>query len=257
MDLFNYSSSPVVPGSDMGNMMAFASPETLVANYNDNRKKLIERNKKKRSKKNNEVKVDKPSSNTSVDVDGAIDYYNLFTEGSKYSPSFIDRVMGGFKLGGQAYGNLFKGRPLMTDIDQTLEDISKGIVRNEKGEIIYQGEVDPEEGNRIVKVVEENVINDDKKEKDGEDIDYGKMTKYAKDVIKEVDKVAQMARERDFFREGITSFANAPLIGAQANLEAAKNIADLTALNVGAMAAQNRVLETNPTKQRFAGKYFR
>ena len=252
MDLFNYSSSPVVPGSDMGNMMAFASPETLVANYNDNRKKLIERNKKKRSKKNNEVKVDKPSSNTSVDVDGAIDYYKLFTEGSKYSPSFIDRVMGGFKLGGQAYGNLFKGRPLMTDIDQTLEDISKGIVRNEKGEIIYQGE-----GNRIVKVVEENVINDDKKEKDGEDIDYGKMTKYAKDVIKEVDKVAQMARERDFFREGITSFANAPLIGAQANLEAAKNIADLTALNVGAMAAQNRVLETNPTKQRFAGKYFR
>jgi hypothetical protein len=254
MDLFNYSSSPFIPGSDMGNMMAFASPETLVANYNDNRKKLIERNKKKRSKKNNEVKVDKPSSNTSVDVDGAIDYYNLFTDpaGSKYSPNFIDRVMGGFKLGGQAYGNLFKGRPLMTDIDQTLEDISKGIVRNEKGEIIYQGE-----GNRIVKVVEENVINDDKKEKDGEDIDYGKMTKYAKDVIKEVDKVAQMARERDFFREGITSFANAPLIGAQANLEAAKNIADLTALNMGAMAAQNRALETNPTKQKIAGKYFR
>ena len=265
MDLFNYSSSPFIPGFDIGNMIAFAStPETLVANYNDNRKKLTEQRSKnrkrlieERSKKNNEVKVDKPSSNTSVDVDGAIDYYKLFTEGSKYSPSFIDRVMGGFKLGGQAYGNLFKGRPLMTDIDQTLEDISKGIVRNEKGEIIYQGEVDPEEGNRIVKVVEENVINDDKKEKDGEDIDYGKMTKYAKDVIKEVDKVAQMARERDFFREGITSFANAPLIGAQANLEAAKNIADLTALNVGAMAAQNRVLETNPTKQRFAGKYFR
>ena len=32
MDLFNYSSSPFIPGSDMGNMMAFASPETLVAN---------------------------------------------------------------------------------------------------------------------------------------------------------------------------------------------------------------------------------
>ena len=90
-----------------------------------------------------------------------------------------------------------------------------------------------------------------------EDIDYEKMTEYAKGVIGEVDKVAQRARERDFFREGIRSFANAPLIGAQANLEAAKNIADLTALNMGAMAAQNRVLETNPTKQRFAGKYFR
>jgi hypothetical protein len=83
------------------------------------------------------------------------------------------------------------------------------------------------------------------------------MTKYAKDVIKEADKYAQMARDRDFFREGIRSFANAPLIGAQANLEAAKNIADLTALNMGAMAAQNRALETNPTKQKIAGKYFR
>ena len=36
-----------------------------------------------------------------------------------------------------------------------------------------------------------------------------------------------------------------------------QNVADLTALNMGAMAAQNRVLETNPTKQRIAGKYFR
>ena len=40
-------------------------------------------------------------------------------------------------------------------------------------------------------------------------------------------------------------------------MQAAKNIADLTALNMGAMAAQNRVLETNPTKQKIAGKYFR
>ena len=82
------------------------------------------------------------------------------------------------------------------------------------------------------------------------------MTEYARGVIDEVDKVSQKARAADFLREGIRSFANFPLISAQANLEAAKNIADLTALNMGAMAAQNRVLESNPTKQKIAGKYF-
>jgi hypothetical protein len=255
MDLFNYSSSPFIPGSDMGNMMAFASPETLVANYNDNRKKLIERNKKKRSKKNNEVKVDKPSSNTSVDVDGAIDYYKLFTEGSKYSPSFIDRVMGGFKVGGQAYSNLFQGRPIMTDIDQTLEDIEKGIVRNKDGEIIYQGEVDPVEGNKIVKV--ENVINDDKKKKDGEEIDYVKMTKYAKDVIDKVDKVARDARGREFLRQGIGTLVTAPAVVGESALRSAEVLNRLAIANMGAMAAQNSVLASNPTKLQIAGKYFR
>ena len=104
----------------------------------------------------------------------------------------------------------------------------------------------------------DDIIRDilNKKDKEGEGIDYGKMSEYAKGVIGEVDKVAQKARAADFLREGIRSFANFPLIGAQANLETAKNIADLTALNMGAMAAQNRVLETNPTKQKIAGRYF-
>ena len=106
----------------------------------------------------------------------------------------------------------------------------------------------------IIKDILDGKKEDEKREKDEE---YGRMTNYAKDVIKEVDKVAQKARSADFLREGIRSLANAPLIGAQANLTAAKNIADLTALNMGAMAAQNRVLETNPTKQKIAGKYFR
>ena len=101
-----------------------------------------------------------------------------------------------------------------------------------------------------------DILDKNKKDKEGEGIDYGKMSEYAKGVIGEVDKVAQKARAADFLREGIRSFANFPLIGAQANLEAAKNIADLTALNMGAMAAQNRVLETNPTKQKIAGRYF-
>ena len=101
-----------------------------------------------------------------------------------------------------------------------------------------------------------DILDKSKKDKEGEGIDYEKMSEYAKGVIGEVDKVAQKARAADFLREGIRSFANFPLIGAQANLEAAKNIADLTALNMGAMAAQNRVLETNPTKQKIAGRYF-
>ena len=101
-----------------------------------------------------------------------------------------------------------------------------------------------------------DILDKNKKDKEGEGIDYGKMSEYAKGVIGEVDKVAQKARAADFLREGIRSFANFPLIGAQANLEAAKNIADLTALNMGAMAAQNRVLEANPLKQKIAGRYF-
>ena len=47
------------------------------------------------------------------------------------------------------------------------------------------------------------------------------------------------------------------IIGGQAALEAAKNIGALTLGNMGAMAAQNRVLEANPTNTRFAGRYFR
>jgi hypothetical protein len=97
----------------------------------------------------------------------------------------------------------------------------------------------------------------EEKERKDDDLDYERMTKYTTDVLDKASDISQEARNREFLREGIRSFANFPLIGAQANMQAAKNIADLTALNMGAMAAQNRVLETNPTKQRIAGKYFR
>ena len=76
-------------------------------------------------------------------------------------------------------------------------------------------------------------------------------------LLEDIAGLSEEARQREFMREGVRSFSNFPLIGAQANLQAAKNIADLTALNMGAMAAQNRVLENNPTKQKIAGKYFR
>jgi len=103
-----------------------------------------------------------------------------------------------------------------------------------------------------------DILDGKKKDKEREDdLDYERMGKYTKETLEEVEKIAQEAKKREFLREGIRSFANFPLIGAQANMQAAKNIADLTALNMGAMAAQNRVLETNPTKQKIAGKYFR
>ena len=106
----------------------------------------------------------------------------------------------------------------------------------------------------IFKDIMDGKKENEKREKDEE---YGRMTKYATDVIDKVDEVAQKARAADFLREGIRSFANFPLIGAQAALTAAEGINNVTIANMGAMAAQNRVLESNPTKQRFAGKYFR
>ena len=96
----------------------------------------------------------------------------------------------------------------------------------------------------------------EEKEKREKDQEYGRMTQYAKDVIGEVDKVAQKARERDFLREGIRSLANAPLLGAEYAMRAAEGINNVTIANMGAMAAQNRLLDSNPTKQKIAGKYF-
>ena len=220
----NYSSSPFISGFDMGNMMAFASPETLIAN-NANRKKLIEQ----RSKKNNEVKVDKPSSNTSVD-----------TKVSEYSPSFFDRIIGGFKVGGQAYSNIFQGRPLMTGVDQTLEDIDKGIVRNKDGEIIYQGEEDG-------KVVKVETKEDDEKNYLEEN----------KELLGEIADLGEEARQKDFLRENLRKIANAPEVRRQYALANADIVKQLSIANMGAMAAQNRVLAENPAKlPRMAGKYF-
>jgi len=220
----NYSSSPFIPGFDMGNMMAFASPETLIAN-NANRKKLIEQ----RSKKNNKVKVDKPSSNTSVD-----------TEVSEYSPNLIDRVIGGFKVGGQAYGNIFGGRPLMTGIDQTLEDIDEGVVRDDEGDIIYQGGKD----GKIVKV----------ETKEDDERDY---LEENKELLGEIADLSEEARARNFLRQGIGTLVNAPAVVGESALRSAEVLNRLAIANMGAMAAQNRVLDSNPTKLQIAGKYFR
>lgn len=105
----------------------------------------------------------------------------------------------------------------------------------------------------IFKDIMDSKKENEKREKDEE---YGRMTQYAKDVIGEVDKVAQKARERDFLREGIRSLANAPLLGAEYAMRAAEGINNVTIANMGAMAAQNRLLDSNPLKQKIAGKYF-
>jgi len=78
-----------------------------------------------------------------------------------------------------------------------------------------------------------------------------------KQLLEQIANLSEKARDRAALRTGISNLALSPLIGGQAAMEAAKNVADLTALNMGAMAAQNRVLETNPTKQKIAGRYFR
>ena len=78
-----------------------------------------------------------------------------------------------------------------------------------------------------------------------------------KQLLEQIANLSEKARDRAALRTGISNLALSPLIGDQAAMEAAKNVADLTALNMGAMAAQNRVLETNPTKQKIAGRYFR
>jgi len=78
-----------------------------------------------------------------------------------------------------------------------------------------------------------------------------------KDYIDELAKVGERAKDRDMIREGVTTFANFPLIGAKANLEAAANISKLTGVNMAAIANQGDVMAQNPTKQKIAGKYFR
>ena len=171
-------------------------------------------------------------------------------------PSFNSISPGTMKLLGMGPLDLDKDKVLNRQVKSNLEKDNEKIDLSDYTDLFNKDKKKDGKGS-IVDDIIRDILDKNKKKQEGEGIDYGKLSEYAKGVIGEVDKVAQKARAADFLREGIRSFANFPLIGAQANLEAAKNIADLTALNMGAMAAQNRVLETNPTKQKIAGKYFR
>ena len=78
-----------------------------------------------------------------------------------------------------------------------------------------------------------------------------------KQLLQEISNLSEKARDKAALRAGISNLALSPLIGSQAAMDAAAEINRMTIANMGAMAAQNRVLETNPTKQKIAGKNFR
>ena len=78
-----------------------------------------------------------------------------------------------------------------------------------------------------------------------------------KDYLTEVARIGEEAKNKDMLRSGISSLAYSPLIGSQAAMESAANISKLTGVNMAAIANQGDVMAQNPTKQRYAGKYFR
>ena len=75
--------------------------------------------------------------------------------------------------------------------------------------------------------------------------------------MNKVSQVGERAKNKDALRAGISNLAMSPLIGGQAAMEAARNVMNLTGTNMAAMANQNQVLASNPTKQKIAGRYFR
>jgi hypothetical protein len=174
-----------------------------------------------------------------------------------------------------------KNNPQM-DIFKTDTQLKKeGKVRNEQGNVIdSKTGVITESGNKQgtfsfqehlndvgkkVKTDLDNVIN--KEFKFIGNIFEGKEEKTKtpernylkenKELLADIAKLSEEARDRAALRTGISNLALSPLIGGQAAMDAAAEINRMTIANMGAMAAQNRVLESNPTKQKIAGKYFR
>ena len=113
------------------------------------------------------------------------------------------------------------------------------------------GVLTTQEGNKTE--LGENFENENKKI-ENEERDY---LEENKQLLKEIAGLSEKARDRAALRTGISNLALSPLIGGQAAMDAAAEVNRMTIANMGAMAAQNRVLETNPTKQKIAGKYFR
>ena len=101
-----------------------------------------------------------------------------------------------------------------------------------------------------------DIFNDKKDEKDEKEDERDYLDEN-KQLLQEISNLSEKARDKAALRTGISNLALSPLIGSQAAMDAAAEINRMTIANMGAMAAQNRVLETNPTKQKIAGKYFR
>ena len=100
-------------------------------------------------------------------------------------------------------------------------------------------------------------LNKDKKDEKNEKEDERDYLDENKQLLGEIADLSEKARDKAALRTGISNLALSPLIGGQAAMDAAAEINRMTIANMGAMAAQNRVLESNPTKQKIAGKYFR
>jgi hypothetical protein len=100
-------------------------------------------------------------------------------------------------------------------------------------------------------------LNKGKKDEKDEKEDERNYLEENKQLLGEIADLSEKARDKAALRTGISNLALSPLIGSQAAMDAAAEINRMTIANMGAMAAQNRVLESNPTKQKIAGKYFR
>ena len=232
-----YSSSPFTPGFEMGNMMAFASPEMLVAN-NANRKKLIEQRSNK----------------------------NMEEEGPNFLQKFFNYLSSKDQQKFDASGKViptstFQATPVseylgVTNIDDSISKPSLGkdiqsIFTPSYYKTEEQIEYDLTRGNNTDKVekVKKKLGIEDPKERDYLDEN--------KQLLGEIATLAEQARDRAALRTGISNLALSPLLGGQASMDAAANISKLTGVNMAAIASQGNVMAGNPTKQKIAGKYFR
>ena len=150
----------------------------------------------------------------------------------------------------EKFGRFLGGIPGQEEVEQIRK-------KNPKMDIFKSGEELKKEGKMrsVDPITSEEVIVDIP-----DDLKEGGSKKDKEPSFKErmsmLEGMAERGANRQFLRAGIQALANSPLIGGKAALEAAKNVRNLTALNMAAMADQNLVLSQNPTKQKIAGKYF-
>ena len=183
----------------------------------------------------------------------------------------------------RGFGNFMVGMPSKEEVDEIRKnnpqmDIFKtntqlekeGKVRNEQGNVVNADTgVITESGNKQGTFSFQDYLNDvggritsglgnifkgEEKTTEKPERNY---LEENKQLLGEIANLSEKARDKAALRAGISNLALSPLIGGQAAMDAAAEINRMTIANMGAMAAQNRVLESNPTKQKIAGKYFR
>ena len=183
----------------------------------------------------------------------------------------------------RGFGNFMVGMPSKEEVDEIRKnnpqmDIFKtntqlekeGKVRNEQGNVVNADTgVITESGNKQSTFSFQDFLNTTgnkiktdigkifKGEKETPEKPERNYLEENKQLLGEIANLSEKARDRAALRTGISNLALSPLIGGQAAMDAAAEINRMTIANMGAMAAQNRVLESNPTKQKIAGKYFR